>query len=268
MNDAPTESPAVDVAGLKRGEGRWSKRRWLAFILVVFAAQILLLFVFGEKHFDPARTVNNVPHLALADNSGEQIALNDPTLFALPHANDFASAVWLKTPVVPPPSFRWTESPRWLALNAQNLGAVFNQFMDTNRFAEFQLDFKPTPEFGAPNVQPEPAFADKSTFRFEGELARRPLLTATDLPSWPYADVIAPSRVRVLVNAAGDVVSAVMLPAADVEEAAAHYPDADRRALEIARAARFAPASQLTVGLIIFNWRTVPPVPNAPAGGL
>jgi hypothetical protein len=261
VNDA-----LADPTPPRHGEG-WRLRRWLALVTLVFAAQILLLLAFGEKHFDPARAVKNVPHLALAQNSADRIALDDPTLFALPHANDFAAAIWLRTPAVQPPSFRWTEPPRWLPLNAQNLGAGFSQFMDTNRFAEFQLDFKPPPEFATPVVQLEPAFAEKSTLRFEGDLAKRPLLAVPDLPSWPYPDVIAPSRVRVVVNSAGDVVSAVLLPSADVEEAAAHYSGADQRALELARSARFATAAQSAVGLMIFNWRTVaPPVTNAPDG--
>ena len=37
-------------------------------------------------------------------------------------------------------------------------------------------------------------------------------------------------------------------------------------ALELARAARFAPGPDLTLGKLIFNWRTVaPPATNAPA---
>jgi hypothetical protein len=85
------------------------------------------------------------------------------------------------------------------------------------------------------------------------------------LPSWPYADVIAPSRVQVLVNGAGEVVSAVLLPSdipGEVQDA-----DADQRALELARAARFATAPGLTVGRLIFDWCTVAPAAtNAPAG--
>jgi len=36
------------------------------------------------------------------------------------------------------------------------------------------------------------------------------------------------------------------------------YKDADDKALELARTARFAPTSQLTLENLIFNWRTVP----------
>ena len=78
--------------------------------------------------------------------------------------------------------------------------------------------------------------------------------------------MIAPSRVQVLVDEAGDVVSAVLLPPDNPAEAAGHDAAADQRALALARAARFAPSSRLTVGQMIFNWRTVPPpATNAPA---
>ena len=80
------------------------------------------------------------------------------------------------------------------------------------------------------------------------------------------ADVIAPSRVQVLVDAIGDVVSAVLLPPDDSEAAASHYDAADQRALELARAMRFAPSSCLTVGRMFFYWHTVPPpATNSPA---
>src|ERR1019366_10279282 len=104
----------------------------------VIAAQVAFIFVFGEKKIKPARTVSNVPQLQFADSSSELTALDDPALFALPHANDFVSAVWLKMPDVKQPSFRWTETPRWLPLAAENLGATFARFMDTNRFSDFQ----------------------------------------------------------------------------------------------------------------------------------
>jgi hypothetical protein len=70
--------------------------------------------------------------------------------------------------------------------------------------------------------------------------------------------VIAPSKVQVLASAAGDVVSAVLLPSDNSAEAAAHYDAADQRALELASTARFAPAKNLTIGQMIFNWRTIP----------
>jgi TonB family protein len=65
--------------------------------------------------------------------------------------------------------------------------------------------------------------------------------------------VIAPSVVQVLVDPSGDVASTALLESSG-------FKDADDKALELARAARFAPSSQLTLGELIFNWHTVPPV--------
>ena len=222
--------------------------------------------MFGARKQIVPRTVTNAPTLKLADGSNELLALNDPTLFALPHPEDFAGGMWSPAPVVEPPTFRWTESPRWLPLSADELVAVFNRFMQTNQFAGLALEFKPPPNSARRWCPWSRRSPKASTLRVEGDLARRRLLTPMNLPSWPYADVIAPSRVQVLVDDAGDVVSAVLLPSDNSLEVLGHYDAADQRALELARAARFAPASHLTIGQLIFNWRTVPPpATNSPA---
>jgi TonB family protein len=78
------------------------------------------------------------------------------------------------------------------------------------------------------------------------------------LPSPAYNDVIAPTVVQVLVDAAGHIVSTVMLAGSGVDSA-------DQRALDLARAARFFPASGPALGRIIFNWHTVPAPVSAPA---
>jgi len=86
--------------------------------------------------------------------------------------------------------------------------------------------------------------------------------------------------VQVLVDAAGNVISAALLPPENllqpsavresVEPSAVRDPDADARAVELARNARFAPLSpnagsvasnllgRLAVGQLIFNWQAVP----------
>jgi TonB family protein len=157
-------------------------------------------------------------------------------------------------PEVKPPSFRWTEPPRWLPLAADGLGAAFGEFVQTNFFAGHPLDFKPAPELSAPALPAEPAPAQNSTLQVEGELAQRQLPSEISLTNWPYADVLAPCVVQAFVDTAGNVVSTVILSPSG-------YDAADERALEIARALRFAPASQPVIGKIIFNWHTVPVVP-------
>jgi hypothetical protein len=238
----------------------------LTLIALVFAAHVLLLFAFGGRKPAVPRAVTNVPTLNLADNSSEWLALNDPTLFVLPHQKDFASAIWLPVPALKPPSFRWTELPRWLSLSADKLGLAFNQFMQTNRFTGFELQLKPPVKLSTPGLPVESARAQTSTLQIQDDLAQRRLLDPINLPSWPYANVIAPSRVQLLVNEAGDVISAVLLPPDSGFTAADQYDQADQRALELARTARFAPSSRLTVGRMLFNWHTVPPpATNAPA---
>jgi TonB family protein len=221
-------------------------------IALVFAAHVALLFAFGARKQIVPRPVTNVPMLKLAAEASELLALNDPTLFALPHQRDFASAVRVQTSVLKQPSFRWTEPPRWLPLSVEALGTVFDEFMQTNRFAGFELQLKPPLKLSALGLPIEPVLAQTSTLQIEDRLAQRRLLDPLNLPSWPYADVLAPSVVQTVVDAAGNVVSVVLLPPGS------GWDDADRRALELARAARFAPAPRLTIGRLIFNWHTVP----------
>ena len=278
MNAAAAEPHPTGLAGTTRaapeappeqeppGNGPWTYGRWLTIIALVFAAHVLLLFIFGGRKQIVPRAVTNVPTLGLADDSSELLALNDPTLFVLPHQKDFASAFRLQTAALQQPSFGWTESPRWLPLSADELGLAFNQFMQTNHFAGFELQLKPPVKLSAPGLPIEPALAQNSTLRVEGELAQRQLPSPINLTNWPYANVIAPSMVQVLVDTAGNVISTVLLPPDSGFTAADQYEKADQRALELARAMRFIPSPRLTVGRMIFNWHTVPPpATNAPA---
>jgi hypothetical protein len=278
MNTASAEPHSTGLAAATRaapeappgqeppGGGSWTRGRWMTFVALVFAAHILLLFAFGGRKQAVPRAVTNVPTLKLADNSSEWLALNDPTLFALPHQKDFASAIWLPAHAVNPSPFRWTELPRWLLVSTNELGLAFSQFMQTNRFAGLEMQLKPPVKLSAPVLPVESALAQTSTLQIQDDLAQRQLLDPINLPAWPYADVIAPSKVQLLVNEAGDVVSAVLLPPDNGFTAADQYDQADQRALELARTARFAPSSRLTVGRMIFNWHTVPPADtNTPA---
>ena len=128
----------------------WSLRRWLTFIALVFAVQLALIFAFGERKPIAPRAVTNVPVLKLTAGSSEWLALNDPTLFALPNRKGFAGPAWLEPPRVEFHRLEWTEPPRWLPLPVGELGATFSQFMQTNRFTTFQFELKPPPEFTAP----------------------------------------------------------------------------------------------------------------------
>jgi hypothetical protein len=267
--NAPFTEPRVTRLNFSRtktesagppNRARWPLKRWLLFIALIFAAHLAAIFIFAERKLPAPRPVMNVPHLQLADNSSEILALDNPTLFALPRAGDLAS-VGLQTPTVNPPVFRWSESPHFLPLPAQMLGAVFRQFMQTNTAQHAPLDFKPPPKLSSPSVSLPPVFADHSSWQLEGELAGRKLSGEITLPDWPYADVIAPSRVQVVVNESGNVVSAVLLPLNSPKNEI-RDADADAYALRTARGLQFFPGPRLTIGNILFIWRTVPPPPT------
>jgi hypothetical protein len=252
MNDVPANLPALGLAAPQpAGADGWSRRRWLTLIALVFAAHVGLIFLFGEKNNIAVRPATNVPSLKLADDSDELPGLNDPSLFARPNPRDFSAVVWRKMPDVTQPSFRFTESPSWLPLPAENLGMTFSRFMQTNYFAGQPLDFKPQPKLSEPVLPVEPAFAQNSTLRIEGGLARRRLLNQINLPSLPDNDVILPSKVQALADAAGGVVSTVLLESSG-------FQNADDKALELARSLRFTPSPGLTFGELVFNWRTIP----------
>lgn len=242
----------------------WTARHWWTMVVLVLLAHFAIVCIFGAKQGPPARPPGRVPALKIASLNDQSIALNDPTLFALPHARDFASANWPLPATNQPPSFNWHEAPGWLWLSGDFSTKTFVQFMATNHSVDWSLNFKPEPEFNQP-VPPEiPALPDHSTLHLRGELARRTLLNSRRLPEWPAAGIIAPSKVQVVVDTAGRVLSAALLPPDYGLELAARDAPADQYALECARASRFSPNQQLIVGQMIFKWHAVP-VPPGPS---
>jgi hypothetical protein len=262
MDSVPMKLPVNGVAELPR-EASWSRRRWWTLIALVFAAHVGLIFAIGDRRPIAPRPPATAPALRLAAEADELLALNDPTLFALPHRESFAGAAWRQIPEVKFPPFRWTEPPRLLALPLERLGAAFAQFMQTNLPVTSEQDNKPVPELVAPDLpQAEPAIPARSTLRLAGGLADRRLLNPPELPSQPWTDLLTNSVVQVLVSAHGNVISPPILLARCGSE------KANQMALGIARSASFEPLRngemKLTVGALIFEWHTVP-MTNAPA---
>jgi hypothetical protein len=269
MNAAPAAPPPH----------KWTLTHWLVAILIVFTAHVALIYVFGIRKHAPRESIQNAPSLALVDGySGDWLSLNNASLFALPDRDGFAGLMWIALPPLPFRKQEWTEQPRWLSLSTNGLGTSFNDFVQTNSFAGVSFEVKLAPPLTVPLISAQPQLASNSTLQVEGEITKRPLRNTMNLPSWPNSDVIAPSVVQVLVDGAGNVVSAALLPPENyTETSAVRDPDADRAAVELARTARFAalipgdnsitanPISHLAIGQLIFNWQTVPVIPtNAP----
>ena len=229
----------------------WSWAKTFLVILLAFAAHFAFLYLLGAKKRTVPRAVKNVPVFHLADNASELVRLTDPTLFAVPQADAFAAAIAKLVPAVETPAGRFTEAPVFLANDAATLGAAFRTFMQTNHLAASPLTFKPVPQLLQPTTPVETVLPQNSAWKLGGELASRRLLNTIAAPTLAMNDVIAPSRVQLLVDTDGNVTSVVLLDTSDSDAA-------DQTALTLARTLRFAPADRLMFGEITFTWHTVP----------
>ena len=229
----------------------WSPRRWFFFIALALGAHLGFIYLFGANSDSGRRVVTRVPQFHLIDGNRELVALTDPTLFTLPHLNDFHPAAWLRPVAVKSPTFHWSESPQFLPPVIENLGLSFNNFMRTNLFSGMNLDFKPEPASAGLAENFESLLRKDSTLKLVGQLAQRRMLNRISVPTLTWNDVLKPSRVQALVDADGNVASVTLI---ESSESAA----ADQKALALTRTARFAPAADLMFGEFIFNWHTVP----------
>jgi len=259
---APLSDPASPAAGQTartglRG-GAWYGKKLFLLITIALGIHLGLIWFFGNKTPVVPRRVSHVPRLQLADDQNQMIALQDPTLFALPNRRDFSSAAWSTIPVVREPSFQWNESPRWLAPETKSPEATFEAFAHAPARLKIAPEVKPPPVMTGTPAQMGGAMPVASSLDILGDLAGRGLISTVDLPSLPYDNVIPASRVQVLVDPAGEIVSAVLLPPTDSTEAVERCDAADQEALAIARQLRFGPASQLNVGELDFCWHAVP----------
>lgn len=225
--------------------------RWFTLTVLAFATYVAFAIAAGSREKIAPREIKNIPALKVSSAANELIALGDPTLFALPHQHDFSILAWSKMPQTEQPSFRWSEPPRYLPLAEDQLGIMLHNFLLTNLVSGIQLEFKPSPVFSKPAVNIQPAVSQNSSLQIMGELARRKLVSPLVVPTLPHEDIIASTKIQVLVDAGGMVVSIVPLESSG-------WDVADERALELSRNAKFAPASGVTVGQLIFNWHTIP----------
>jgi hypothetical protein len=269
MSAAPPGSPIK----------KWTWTRWVTLIALVFVLHVALIFIFGRRKPAAPAPVKNAPSLALTQESGGWIALNNATLFGLPNQDSFAGSMWTPLPPLAIRQQDWTEKPHWLTetnpLSVAELVTPLKQFVQTNQFTSIHVEFTRPPALTVPALPIESPFTPDSTLQIEGDLAKRQLLTPIHPPLLSSTDVIVPSKVQVLVDGAGNVISAALLPSENFLETstpadsdASHQAGA--RALELARSARFAPlasdtgtlvsnpTSRLSVGLLIFNWQTAP----------
>ncbi|MFM2082535.1 MAG: hypothetical protein RL380_1226 [Verrucomicrobiota bacterium] len=245
----------------------WSRLRWTGVITLVFAAQFAFIFLLGTRKPNTPRRTFPAPQLVLAaEPASEKLFpladLADPTLFSLPHARGFSGQARALTPRTRI-STADSETPfHWLPLRTENLGFTLRQLVADNLAGElpFAEKIRPLP---SPLVLPTlPAAASAPAIRYAGALAGRAPLLVPELPPQRAVEPVPDTEVQALVDAAGHVVTATVL---------SHGGSADAIGLALARQLRFTPLpgggntrvvqplAGLTLGRIIFHWRTESP---------
>ena len=263
MNASESETPT------------WSGGRWWGAFLLVMAAQVGLIFSLSDRKPLSSRQpdLTTTFHLLVDAPPGSAIAewleIEDPTLFALPDPRAFSGLAWMTAPALRHQSVDWTEPPQWLALSVNELGWAFREFVRTNVVGPRVLADKPAPQPDKVTVPTLPLPA-RSSFRLEGDLAKRELLAPLELRSIPHKEILTDTVVQVCVSPLG-------VPFAPLPLSSSGSPEADRQALELVKSVRFKPLAggnptslrsqaAFTWGKIIFQWHTLEmPATNVPA---
>ncbi len=253
----------------------WSRGRWWGAVFLVTVAQTGLIFWLSERkpivprRPDSTTTVQLVAEAPPGRAIAELLNIDDPTLVALPDPRGFSGPAWITAPPLEHQRRDWTEPARSLALPVAELGATFAQFVRTNVVGPGLLADKPAPRLSEVGFSPVPMPAT-STFRIEGDLAKRELLTPLEVLSISHTNILTTTVVQVCVDRLGFVFSPVQLSGSGSKTA-------DERALDLAKSMRFKPVAgtnpalprnplELTWGTIIFRWITLEmPASNSPA---
>jgi hypothetical protein len=245
---------------------------WAA-VALVFAVQLAIVFWLG--HLPPV-TPPRPPSATIAylgDARSELLTLQDPTLFMLPHTNNFSGAAWLNIPRQSFAPTDWNEPERPLNLAAEKLGASFTAFMETNPSPQFQPDLGSEGRLIEQGVSAMRSIPAASRLRVQGELAKRRLLTPVQLPPQTNSDVLRNTEIQLLVDALGNPFSPVVVSSSGSK-------DVDDLALtNFAKQMRFEPIKAaapgtvlpdiMTFGKLLFEWQTMPLAPtNIPPASL
>ncbi len=250
---------------------QWTRGRFLSLVGVLFALQAGLILLFAEReHAVPAAAPAPGRFRLLgtplsADQLSKIFFAIDPTVFPLPGRHGFSERAWLRPPDQQYEVPGETEAPEWLAINTARLGTNFPLLNRPKSLLPFGAA-----DQGGPDLEPWPAFLapealqTQSRFELHGALANRQLNPPTGLRAWspgPGTELLSNSVVQIAVNSAGQVVAARLL-------ARSGSVDADTNALDKARNLRFRPVpSPAPVwGKAVFEWQTIAPTNDSPAG--
>lgn len=248
----------------------WSARRLGWVMVVLVAALFLLAHLFSANAPQPVRVADARPAMRLAPHwPDEYFAPASPVLFAAPHPLGFSGRAWLAAPKLDYRPVQADDGPAWLAPDPGSLAMAFGDFVRTNPPARVAAAMRPSPEPLLPSVALLSALLAPSRVVVDAELAPLAWQPPVELPAWTNGETLLPTEVRVLVDGAGQPVSAVLLKGSGL-------PEADQFALDIARRAVFEagpaaggePVASLRSGRLQFHWLTLPPANGADGGAL
>jgi hypothetical protein len=254
----------------------WPRRRWWGVVILIFIAQLGLIFWLSDRTPPSTRVASPAPQIRVAGKDySELLALDDPTLFALPHREGFSGLAWLSTPSLPAHYFYWSDPPRWMSPEIPQFGAILGRVAETNDSNPAWSFGRPVPELSAGNPAVAPREPGQSVLRLAGGLSGRRILTPVLLLPQSSTELLTNTVVQVVVNRAGSV---EFVPTLLVKSGSA---EADKEALRIAGTVRFGPvddagpvkgapadpAGGLMWGTLVFEWYTIPMPPTNMTGG-
>ena len=246
----------------------WSRQRWLAAIFLVFGGQIGLIFWLSDRAPITPRVPAFAPTFQPAPRSqAELIAIQNPTLFALPQPESFSGLALARQNSdlhsILNRSFEWTSLPAWLTLTRAQLDASFDLLVQQHRPAFRHGLALGAPELTLPIAEPLPGGPQRSQLRFAGALAQRQLLAPPSLPGFAAADLLSNTVVRLAVSPEGLALSSVLSEKSGSSAA-------DAYAMNLARMLRFAPKNAGALpskepelgatdwGTAVFEWAALP----------
>ena len=247
----------------------WPLRRWSAGVALVVVIQVGAIFWLSEQPTPHTTPPTQQTTLRYLDHpAAEWLSLSDPTLFALPHRQNFSGLAWLRIPRQELPVIEWSEPTNWLTLSTANLGKTWGNAPAGRVSSILKNVMETEPAMNTP-VPASLPFPSESAFHIEESPGQKiSLLQPIKLRSWPSAEILSRTVVRAMVNAEGVPNSVALLVKSG-------SPDADRYALDQVSRARFTrptaspPATGPLLGLrwvtIVFEWRTdFSPATNTP----
>ncbi len=192
------------------------------------------------------------------------LALQDPTLFALPGTRGFSALAWRPGDEIHPPAEDSGEGSHWLAASSHWFAARISPAPPAAGFPLRVAADKPWPEPTASAPPPVPV-GDRSSLELDAALAARGLAAPLQLPSLTQSNLLSATVVEVGVDPAGGVSSAIVLRSSGLKSA-------DEQGLELAARARFKPlagsaaagtASGWVWGRMVFRWHSAVPAAEA-----